>query len=139
MGQLTISVAGLRFRAEWDADAPQTQTRIRRLLPLTARLIHVRWSGEATWIPMGVGVPDLGYENHTGHPSPGQLLYYPGGISEREILLPYGGCAFGSKVGPLAGNHFATIATDDGWLERLREVGRRCLWDGAQSIEIAEE
>ena len=29
----------------------------------------------------------------------------------------------GSKVGQLAANHFATILPDDGWEDRLREVG----------------
>jgi hypothetical protein len=40
-------------------------------------------------------------------------------------------------VGQLAGNHFATLIPDEGWQDRLREVGRRCLWEGAQEIEIA--
>ncbi|HEX3220576.1 MAG TPA: DUF3830 family protein, partial [Candidatus Limnocylindria bacterium] len=67
------------------------------------------------------------------------LLIYVGDISECEILFPYGSCAFSSKVGQLAGNHFATLVPDDGWRDRLREVGRRVLWEGAQPISITEE
>ena len=39
----------------------------------------------------------------------------------------------------LAANHVASIIPDDGWDDRLREVGRRVLWDGAQRIVITEE
>ena len=41
---------------------------------------------------------------HRGHPA-------PGGISETEILPTHGGVHFGSKLGPLAGNHFVTLAS----------------------------
>jgi hypothetical protein len=41
-------------------------------------------------------------------------------------------------VGPLAANVFASVEPDEGWADRLREVGRRCLWEGAQSIRISE-
>jgi hypothetical protein len=77
----------------------------------------------------------VGYENHTAHPAPGQLLIYTGELSECEILLPYGACAFSSKLGPLAGNHFATVISG---AEQLPEMGRRVLWEGAQDIEITE-
>ena len=69
----------------------------------------------------------------------GMLAMYPGGISECEIFFPYGACTTSSKVGQLAANHFASIVPDDGWADRLREVGRRCLWDGAQEIVISED
>lgn len=135
---IRISVGDLSFRASWAAEAPRTVEAIRALLPLHSKLIHCRWSGESTWIPFGDFRPGLEFENHTSHPAPGQLLLYPGGISECEILFPYGACSFSSKVGQLAGNHFATVEPDEGWIERLREVGRRCLWEGAQDIEIVE-
>jgi hypothetical protein len=66
------------------------------------------------------------------------LAMYPGGISECEIFFPYGACTTASKVGQLAANHFASIVPDDGWRDRLLEVGRRALWEGAQRIRIEE-
>jgi Protein of unknown function (DUF3830) len=142
MGTLRIEVGDLHFSARWEAAAPRTIEAIRRMLPIESKLIHCRWTGESTWIPFGDFRPGLEYENHTSHPAPGQLAIYPGGISECEIFFPYGGCMTASKVGPLAANHFASVvatAADDDWQDRLREVGRRCLWEGAQAIRITEE
>jgi hypothetical protein len=136
MADLNIRVGDLRFSADWEIAAPRTVAALRAWLPLQSRLIHCRWSGESTWVPFGDRRPAVGFENATSHPAPGQLLIYTGEISECEILFPYGACDFSSKVGQLAGNHFATLIPDDGWQDRLREVGRRCLWDGAQEIVI---
>jgi len=129
----------LRARLE-EQRAPKTAAAIRSMLPFKSKLVHCRWSGESTWVPMGetkVGGPGgLAFENHTSHPAPGQLLIYPGGISETEILFPYGSTLFSSKVGQLAGNHFATVIEGN---EHLAEIGRLTLWEGAQdfSIELA--
>jgi hypothetical protein len=103
------------------------------MLPYRERLIHVRWSGEACWIPLGGLDLGLGYENATSYPAPGQLLFHPGGISETEILLAYGSVRFASKTGQLAGNHFLTIVEGT---EQLSELGRLTLWQGAQPIEF---
>jgi hypothetical protein len=73
----------------------------------------------------------LGYENATSYPAPGQLLIHPGGISETEILLAYGGVRFASKVGQLAGNHFLTVTEG---ADQLRPLGECVLWQGAQDI-----
>ena len=135
MADLTIRVGDLHFTARWEPEAPDTVEAVRQLLPMHAQLIHCRWSGEGTWIPLGDVQTGVGYEHHTSHPSPGQLLIYTGNLSECEILFPYGPCSFSSRVGPLAGNHFATVV--DG-AERLPELGRRVLWEGAQAIEITE-
>ena len=101
------------------------------MLPLETRIIQARWSGEAAWIPFGELALELGYENATSYPAPGQLLLYPGGLSETEILFPYGATVFASKMGQLAGNHFATI--EDG-AEQLLALGKLVLWEGAQDI-----
>ena len=103
------------------------------MLPLRTQIIQARWSGEAAWIPFGELDLHLDYENHTSHPAPGQLLLYPGGISETEILFPYGATLFASKMGQLAGNHFATIHEGN---EHLGELGHLVLWKGAQEISF---
>lgn len=136
MAEIEIDIAGEVFPARFEAaDAPKTVERIRALLPFSDRIIHVRWSGEACWIPMGERDLSLGYENATSHPAPGQVIVYPGGmptsVSETEILIAYGPCSFASKAGPLAGNHFLTIT---GKLDLLAKIGRSVLWDGAKAI-----
>ena len=123
---------GVRFEEE---AAPNTGAACRWMLPLDSKIIHVRWSGEGGWIPMGDLDVGLGPENATSYPSPGELVFYPGGVSETELLLAYGYVAFASKAGALAGNHFATIV---GGKDDLRELGRRMLWEGAQEISFRE-
>ena len=134
---ITIAVAGMTFTARLETKlAPKSAARFRALLPLKTQIIHARWSGEACWIPFGELDLDLGYENHTSYPAPGQLLLYPGGLSETEILFPYGSTMFASKMGQLAGNHFATIETG---IENLAALGRKVLWEGAQQITFEED
>ena len=135
MASLRITIGDLHCTARWVDGAPRTVAAIRALLPLDARLIHVRWSGEGTWVPFGDAHLDLPAERATSHPAPGDLIIYPGGLSECEILLAYGAVDFSSKVGQLAGNHFATITEGR---EHLPEIGRRCLWEGAQPLRIEE-
>jgi hypothetical protein len=77
----------------------------------------------------------IGPENATSYPHPGELVLYPGGVSETELLLGYGYVNFASKAGQLAGNHFATVI--DG-LEHLRPLGTMLLWEGAQEITFVE-
>jgi hypothetical protein len=131
---LTITVAGYRLTARMEeAAAPQTCRAFRALLPYSQKLIHARWSGEACWIPLGEFRLDVGFENHTSHPAPGEILFYPGGYSETEILFPYGATLFASKMGQLAGNHFLTVVAGQ---EHLRTIGEKVLWAGAQEIRF---
>ncbi len=128
---LKITVANMEFTARWEDAAPRTCAAFRELLPYRQQLIQARWSGEAGWIPLGDFKLDTGFENHTSHPAPGHILFYPGGYSETEILFPYGGCCFASKMGQLAGNHFLTIIEGN---QQLAELGRILPWQGAQPI-----
>jgi uncharacterized protein DUF3830 len=129
-----IKVGNLRFVARLETEAaPKSCHAFQNMLPLEAQLVQARWSGEAAWIPFGELDLGLGYENATSHPGPGQLLLYPGGLSETEILFPYGATQFGSKMGQLAGNHFATIYEGN---DRLKDLGELVLWRGAQEISF---
>ena len=131
---ITITAGGFTFRARLEVDAaPHTVAALRRLLPLASRIIHVRWSGEAGWVPFGGLELGLGPENATSYPHPGEILLYPGGVSETELLLAYGYVRFASKAGQLAGNHCATIEAGH---DQLRLLGKKLLWEGAQDLAI---
>ena len=134
MSKLVIRAGDFTFDARFEEQlAPKTVAAFRKVMPFESRIIHVRWSGEAVWMPLGDLDFGVGYENHTSYPAPGQIILYPGGISETEILMAYGGVHFASKMGQLAGNHFITLTSG---LDRLYEFGRATLYEGAKPIRI---
>src|SRR6476619_5416789 len=99
---LRISAGGFEFTARLEEEAaPETVAAFRRLLPLESKIIHVRWSGEAGWIPFGD-------------------LALPGGRTRAGNLVGHGYVNFASKAGQLAGNHFATVTEGN---ENLRPLG----------------
>ena len=114
--------------------APVTCARFVEMLPLKTKFIHVRWSGEGCWLPMGDQEVNLPWENATQYPAPGEMIFYPGGFSETEILLAYGPVSFKSKLGALAGNHFMTIVEGNA---HLKEFGPLTLWKGAQDVAFS--
>ena len=130
MSLARITAGPFQFTARFEEEsAPRTCAAFKALLPFRNKIIQARWSGEAAWIPLGDLRVDVGFENHTSHPAPGEILLYPGGYSETEILFPYGATMFASKLGQLAGNHFLTVVEGRA---RLRALGRLVLWEGAQ-------
>ena len=132
MSKLKITAGPYTFDARLETEAaPKTCAAFLKHMPFKSQVVHVRWSGEGCWIPLGDLDLGLGYENHTSYPAPGDVLLYPGGISETEILLAYGSVAFASKMGQLAGNHFLTITEGR---ENLSALGKLTLWQGAQDI-----
>jgi len=115
MTQLIIKAGEFTFGGHLEEEAaPQTCAAFKAQLPYKGQLVHVRWSGEGVWIPLGD-------------------ILYPGGISETEILLAYGGVDFSSKMGQLAGNHFITLTSG---LENLMTLGNAILWKGAHDIHF---
>jgi len=116
--------------------APKTCAAFLATMPMRQKVFQARWSGEAAWVPLGDLDVGVGPEHETSHPAPGQLLLYPRGVSETEILFPYGTTVFASKFGQLAGNHFLTLVEGR---EQLSELGRRVVWEGAQDILFEAE
>ncbi|KAH7346689.1 hypothetical protein BKA65DRAFT_585732 [Rhexocercosporidium sp. MPI-PUGE-AT-0058] len=133
-----ITAGPYKFLGMFEEAAPSTVAVFRALLPYTQKLIHVRWSGEGMWIPLGAQDFQVPFENHTSHSSAGQLLLYPGGFSETDFLFCYGGVHFASKMGTLAANHCLTVTEG---MEDLRALGEMVLWKGTQDVrfEIADQ
>ena len=129
--ELIITVGPYKFEARMEEKAPLPCAAFEKILPFRSRTVHVRWSGEAVWVPLGDMKIFEDFENHTSYPSRGDILLYPGGYSETEILIAYGPTSFASKMGPLAGNHFLTVI--DGF-DKLPLLGNLILWEGAADI-----
>ncbi len=136
MTTIRIVAAGLEFTAHLDEElAPETCAAFCSLLPLSGKLLQARWSGESAWMPLGDLNLGVGLESPTSTPAPGQLLFHPHDVSETEILFPYGRTRFGSKHGTLVGTPFLRIISH---LDRLEELGRRVVWEGAQDVRFAD-
>lgn len=134
MSKLIVTAGPYRFDARLELEAaPKTCAAFLAQLPFISRIVHVRWSGEGVWMPLGDLDFGVGYENNTSYPAPGQIILYPGGVSETEILLAYGAVQFASKAGQLSGNHFLTLTSG---LENLYTLGRKTLYEGAQDIRF---
>jgi hypothetical protein len=85
MTRIEITAGPYRFVARLEEGlAPKTCARFRELLPYRERIIHVRWSGEGCWIPLGSLDLGLAYENHTSYPAPGHFILYPGSAKPKS-------------------------------------------------------
>ncbi len=131
---IQITIGNFKFQAHLlKTKAPKTCEALLNVMPIEGRIIQARWSGESVWLQMDPYRVEVPLENQTSRPSIGQLLYYPGGLSEKEILIPYGSSCFASKVGILPGSHFASITEG---IDKLPEMGAQVLWKGAHEISI---
>ena len=93
-------------------ESPKTVEALLKLLPYRSNIIHARFSGEAIRVPLPADFPmDVPLENQTSYPSRGDSLYYPGFVSEKEVLIPYGATIFSSRVGQSAWKPFCDSLT----------------------------
>jgi Protein of unknown function (DUF3830) len=129
---VVVVAGGFTFKGHFELEAaPKTCAAFKKRMPFKSRILHVRWSGEGVWAPLGDMDFGVGFENNTCYPAPGHLILYPGGLSETELLLAYGPVSFASKAGPLSGNHFITLTSG---LENLHTLGRKTLLEGGQDV-----
>jgi hypothetical protein len=135
MSEIKLTVGDESYTATLlETKAPKSVEAVLDFLPLHSELMHVRWSGIATWINIDdIELSELPRENHTVYPSIGDLLLYPGYENEQEILWSCGPTCFKSPAGELAGNHFATVNASR---EELKTLEERTLADGTQDITI---
>jgi hypothetical protein len=137
MAQLELDIDGTVYTADLlESEAPQSVGALRNLLPLQSELLHVRWSGYATWVNIDdCELPGLPRENHTVYPSRGDILLYPGYRNDQEILISCGPTCFKSPAGEIAGNHVATLNASR---EELSTIEAETLDTGAKPITIRD-
>lgn len=136
MTSLIVETDGRSFEGTlFPEKAPESVAALEALLPLSTDLLHVRWSGHATWIPLeGDALSALPRENHTAYPSRGDVLLYPGYRNEPELLFACGPTCFKSPAGEQAGNHIATLEASQ---TELAAVEERTLQDGALDVTVS--
>ena len=77
MTKLVVEAGPFTFDARFEeAAAPRTCAAFKQAMPFEGQIVHVRWSGEGVWIPLGDRDFGVAYENHTSHPAPGQIILY---------------------------------------------------------------
>lgn len=135
MSAIELDIDGTVLRGELlEAAAPESVAAVRDLLPMESTLLHVRWSGYATWVNLeGTGLPEVPRENHTVYPSRGDVLLYPGYQNDKELLISCGPTCFKSPAGEQAGNHIATL---DATPETLQSIETTTLEEGAQAVTL---
>ena len=78
MSQVVITAGEVKLVAAFEESAaPRTCEVFRRLLPFVAQIVHVRWSGEAVWVPMGERELGLAPSSLFDTELAGRLLGYP--------------------------------------------------------------
>ena len=78
MSDIKITAGPYEFVARWEREkSPKTCEAFEKLLPYRQKIIHVRWSGESCWIPLGDYDLGVGFEDATSYPQAGEILFYP--------------------------------------------------------------
>jgi hypothetical protein len=75
VSRLIVRAGEFTFNARFEEQlAPKTVAAFRKAMPFESQAIHVRWSGEGVWMPLGDLDFGVSYENHISYPAPGQII-----------------------------------------------------------------
>jgi len=114
LNRIHITAASMRFVAETHQDAPRTVAAFLALLPYQQKLIHVKWSGEAVWSPLGDFDLGVGFEKANARRSECPVW---------GVEFDHANFGFGSgTVGRAAGQ---------------RSFAERAAWDVNRTLSIA--
>jgi hypothetical protein len=93
MSQLTVRAGEFTFEARFEEQlAPKTVAAFRKAMPFESQAIHVRWSGEGVWMPLGDLDFGVSYENHTSYPAPGQIIPIRAASVKPKSCSPMAAC-----------------------------------------------
>lgn len=117
--------------------SPKTCEWFLNLLPYTDEMIHVSWSGSASFIRLGDLGHSVPFESPIRIPSKGEIIMYPGNVPSLqmggEVFMAWGQASIATANGNLSGNHLLTIIEGN---ENLEEYGKTVHLEGAQKISF---
>ena len=133
MERIRIKAGRFEFVARFESEkAPKTCAKFRSMLPYKERIIHVRWSGEGCWIPLGD--LDLGLAVREPHQLSGAGRDHP--LSRRlqrdRDSARLWRRAFCEQSRPARRQPFSDGRSKAA--TNLRPLGEHVLWHGAQDI-----
>ena len=82
---------------------------VRNLNNLKPKINPNAYVNESAYVVGEVEIDEVPFENHSIYLAKGEIMFYPGFESMKEIVIPYDKVAFASKAGLHPANHFATI------------------------------
>ncbi|MDR1518944.1 MAG: DUF3830 family protein [Planctomycetota bacterium] len=138
MKTVTLASGEFAFTARLEEEkSPQSCNWLLELLPWTAEMRHVSWSGNACFAQLGDLAHSVPFENPIRIPSRGEIIVYPGNIPHLqmggEFFLSWGPCSIAAQNGNLMGNHVLTITEG---LDRVEAFGRAVHLGGVRELRV---
>lgn len=138
MQKILMQSGDFRFIAQLDESNPETCRWFLSKLPWDTQMIHVSWSGEASYVRLGDLAHSVPFEHAMRVPSRGDVLVYPGNIPNLqisgELFLCWGQSTFACENGNLTGNRLMYIVEGN---DRLQEFGETVHLKGAQCVRFS--
>jgi len=93
MSQLIVRAGEFTFQARFEEKlAPKTVAAFRKAMPFESQAIHVRWSGEGVWMPLGDLDFGVSYETTRAIRRPARSFSIPAASARPKFCSPMAGC-----------------------------------------------